>query len=273
MVVIGAGSTIVTSSEATPPPRTQTPHSNTPPNSRSSPARTIPSASPDMSHVSVIVVGGLGENDSIHVMDSSLAATNTSSTHNQLGLTNSKDIERSCSSASHSSNASSLGTGMSISSSNNSAAFNIKGRQESLQEEDEPSYDPNLIQMDKEAGNRGPSQNSVRLEGTTLDATEDDMMEEPYTNHNGHIHKKDKQLKDIQRTGQLDSEEDSGVIEDTRLGKSVDDIPSELPQDSPVKSKHQTVSARQFYNHRAILCTFFLFYKTADISKRSVILI
>ena len=75
------------------------------------------------------------------------------------------------------------------------------------------------------------------------------MMEEPYTHHNGHIHKKDKQLKDIQRTGQLDSEEDSGVIEDTRLGKSVDDIPAELPQDSPVKSKQQRVSARQFNNH------------------------
>ena len=77
---------------------------------------------------------------------------------------------------------------MSISSSNNSGAFNIKGRQQSLQEEDEPSYDPNLIQKDLETGNRGQSQNSVRLEGTTLDATEDDIMEESYTLHNGHIH-------------------------------------------------------------------------------------
>ena len=70
VVVIGTDSTVVTSGKNS-SSRTTTPLRDTTPDS--SPARTLPSISPDMSHVSVIVVGGVGDNDSIHVMDSSLS--------------------------------------------------------------------------------------------------------------------------------------------------------------------------------------------------------
>lgn len=229
--MIGAGSTIVPSRVDTTPSRTPTPLLATT-SSRASPQRGLPSVSPDMSHVSVIVVGGVGENDSIHVIDSSLATT-TSSQRNVP--TTGQVIERSCSSASHSSNASSLGTGMSISSSSNSTAFNTKLNNLSLQEEDESLHDQDSHKEKDNMEKRGPSQNSLRVEGTTLDETEEDMLEDSisYNQLNGHIPSQGNTSSSTHITGQPDSEEDSGMIDDTRIAKLADEVIAELPCDLP----------------------------------------
>ena len=231
VIVIGAGTTLVPS-EGDSPSRTPTPLGAATTKSRSSPERNMPSVSPDMSHVSVIVVGGTGDNDSIHVIDSSLATTTPS---HQMVSTTEQVIERSYSSASHSSNESSIGTGMSISSSSNSAAFNIKSNNQNLTEADDSSYNKlSHREYDETIENRGPSQNSLRVEGTTLDETEEDMLEDSssYNQLNGHINSQvHKQIPHVRRE-HLDSEEDSGMIDDTRVSKLAEDI-TDLPTDSP----------------------------------------
>ena len=243
--MIGAGSTVVASEDATSPTAAPT-SSNTAPNSRSSPQRTMSSVSPDMSHVSVIVVGGVGDNDSIHVIDSSLP---TASLSQQDTSTIDQVIERSYSSASHSSNASSIGTGLSISSGSNSAALNTKNKFRNLREEDEQSFEQTLRgENDGNIDNRGPSQNSLRVEGTTIDETEEDMIEDPssYNHYNDHISSNNHKFTEIQQPIREESEEDSGMIDDVRLGKISDDVVSELPFDSPIKLTND-VSIMLFY--------------------------
>merc|ERR1719334_2074781 len=155
VVVIGAGSTVVTPDDASSPNGTSNSYSNTAPNSRSSPQRTMPPVSPDMSHVSVIVVGGVGDNDSIHVIDSSLA---TASQNKPDTPTFDKVIERSYSSASHSSNTSSIGTGLSISSGSNSAAVNSKHKYSDSRDVNESTGEKFLLsEKDENNENRGPS--------------------------------------------------------------------------------------------------------------------
>ena len=243
--MIGAGSTVVASEDATSPTAAPT-SSNTAPNSRSSPQRTMSSVSPDMSHVSVIVVGGVGDNDSIHVIDSSLP---TASLSQQDTSTIDQVIERSYSSASHSSNASSIGTGLSISSGSNSAALNTKNKFRNFREEDEQSFEQTLRgENDGNIDNRGPSQNSLRVEGTTIDETEEDMIEDPssYNHYNDHISSNNHKFTEIQQPIREESEEDSGMIDDVRLGKISDDVVSELPFDSPIKLTND-VSIMLFY--------------------------
>ena len=201
----------------------------------------MPSVSPDMSHVSVIVVGGTGDNDSIHVIDSSLATTTPS--HLMVSPTE-QVIERSYSSASHTSNESSIGTGMSISSSSNSAAFNIKDNNQNLPEVHDSSYNKNSHrEYEENIENRGPSQNSLRVEGTTLDETEEDMLEDSssYNQLNGHINSQINNTIPHVRGGHLDSEEDSGMIDDTRIGKLAEAIITEMPMD-PSNGKNSDVS-------------------------------
>ena len=233
VVVIGAGSTVVTPDDASSPNGTSNSYSNTAPNSRSSPQRTMPPVSPDMSHVSVIVVGGVGDNDSIHVIDSSLA---TASQNKPDTPTIDKVIERSYSSASHSSNTSSIGTGLSISSGSNSAAINSKHKYSDSRDVNESTGEKFLLsEKDENIENRGPSQNSLRVEGTTIDETEEDMIEEPssYNQYHPYVsnqsHKPTKPIRE-------DSEDDSGMIDDSRLGKASDGTVAELPFDSPLKA-------------------------------------
>jgi len=188
-----------------------------------------------MSHVSVIVVGGVGDNDSIHVIDSSLPTASLSQ-HDTSKID--QVIERSYSSASHSSNASSIGTGLSISSGSNSAALNTKNKFRNPREEDEQSFEQTLRgENDGNIDNRGPSQNSLRVEGTTIDETEEDMIEDPssYNHYNDHISSHNHKFTEIQQPIREESEEDSGMIDDVRLGKISDDVVSELPFDSPMK--------------------------------------
>ena len=202
----------------------------------------MPSVSPDMSHVSVIVVGGVGDNDSIHVIDSSLA-TPLLSQHDTSTID--QAIERSYSSASHSSNASSIGTGLSISSSSNSAAVNTKNK----------SFERTLnSENDENVENRGPSQNSLRVEGTTIDETEEDMIEDPssYNNYNDHISSHKHEFIEIQDPIREESEEDSGMIDDVRSGKISDDVISELPFDSPIKNTNN-VSIIYYYKLARLL--------------------
>ena len=233
VVVIGAGSTVVTPDDASSPNGISTSYSNTAPNSRSSPQRTMPPVSPDMSHVSVIVVGGVGDNDSIHVIDSSLA---TASQNKPGTPTIDKVIERSYSSASHSSNTSSIGTGLSISSGSNSAAIISKHKYSDSRDVHESTGEKILLsEKDENIENRGPSQNSLRVEGTTIDETEEDMIEEPssYNQYNPYVsnqsHKLTKPIRE-------DSEDDSGMIDDSRLGKASDGTVAELPFDSPLEA-------------------------------------
>ena len=95
--------------------------------------------SPDMSHVSVVVVGG----ENVQVIDSSLSSHETNG-----------NVERSCSSASHSSVASSsLASSSSMVRTNNSR---------------------NVVQEEAE---KPQSQNSVRVEGTTTTETDDDIIQ------------------------------------------------------------------------------------------------
>ena len=147
-------------------------------------------------------------------------------------------IERSYSSASHSSNASSIGTGLSISSGSNSAAANTKNKYRNTREVDDSSFERTLhSENDENIENRGPSQNSLRVEGTTIDETEEDMIEDPssYNNYNDHISSHKHEFTEIQEPIREESEEDSGMIDDVRSGKTSDDVISELPFDSPIK--------------------------------------
>lgn len=222
---------MVKSDEASSPTETPT-FSKTVHDPRSSPQRNIQSVSPDMSHVSVIVVGGVGENDSIHVIDSSLATT-AQSQHDTPTID--QVVERSYSSASHSSNTSSIGTGLSISSSSNSAVLNTKHKYNTSREMNEQSVDKYLHSENNEnIENRGPSQNSLRVEGTTIDETEEDMIEEPssYNQYHPCISGQDQKL--TKPIGE-DSEEDSGMVDDGRSGNISDAAVATLPFDSPMK--------------------------------------
>ena len=194
-----------------------------------------------MSHVSVIVVGGVGDNDSIHVIDSSLATTSQNQ-HDTPSIN--QVIERSYSSASHSSNTSSIGTGLSISSGSHSAPLNSKHYPNS-REMKEPSAEQFLPrENDENIDNRGPSQNSLRVEGTTIDETEEDMIEESSSYNQYHQYVSNRS-DDHTRPVREDSEGDSGVIEESPLGKKSDAIVPELPDDSPIKVKSD-VSIDQF---------------------------
>ena len=259
--MIGAGTTLVPSAGDS-PSRTPTPLEAATTKSRSSPERTMPSVSPDMSHVSVIVVGGTGDNDSIHVIDSSLATTTPS---HQIVPTAEQVIERSYSSASHSSNESSIGTGMSISSSSNSAAFNIKNNNQNPPEIDDSSYNKiSHREYDENVENRGPSQNSLRVEGTTLDETEEDMLEDSssYNQLNGHINSQVHNPISRIKGGHLDSEEDSGMVDDTQIGKQAEDI-TDLHVDSPKSHKADVSKTCYQYSSLArgegVICSLYIY--------------
>ena len=142
------------------------------------------SPSPDMTHVSVVVVGGTETGD-ICVIDSSLSS-NGSSSHHHIVTPSRNDIGRSSSSASH---ASSLG-GQII--------------------PPPKSYSSSI--SDDDRNNDVSSPCSIVLEGTTVDDTED---------NNDIINYPSSDKKDTLPNGHVDSEEDSGVHV---MAKSVDEF-------------------------------------------------
>lgn len=166
------------------------------------------SLSPDMSHVSVVVVGGSGDND-IHVMDSSLSSGDSQQQPSSRPHQSQADVERSCSSASQSS--SSVGS---------STSGSAKTDQKPVILPPPQDY--------REVGGK-VSPNSITLEGTTTEATD---TEDLIVGHldgrfaNGAIQ-------------QHDSEEDSGVLV---MAKSMDDImhADDLPHDDNDKASSPT---------------------------------
>ncbi len=165
--------------------------------------------SPDMSHVSVVVVGGKGEND-IQVIDSSLS----SGGEGKLSAS-----QRSGSSASHSSSSAASAASSSRNSSNQN---NIVPPPQSYQEQ---------------------QQNSINLDGITVGEsdTDESKLSRPRQQQqqqqgvmNGHLHHQH------QHPQQDSEEDDSGVLV---MSKSIDDIAQEddLPVDNKPISKGSPV--------------------------------